>query len=123
VADSFLRSLAIWALLHEMADDGWKAAVARGAAGSLSTADGGSEAFVDALAALVSEEKERLKTEWAGVAGFAADEPRLGADAASSPRDDLAELRFELAEVRGRLEAIETALDTLLRRTEPTVSA
>jgi hypothetical protein len=123
MADSFLRSLAVWALLHEMADDGWKAAVARGATGSMPATDDGSGAFVDALAALVSEEKERLKTEWAGVAASATDESRSGAAATSAPPDDIAELRFELAEVRGHLEAIETALDTLLRRTEPTVSA
>jgi hypothetical protein len=123
VADSFLRLLASWALLHEAADDAWKAAVARGSAaardrvsdsaamagsaGGVVPETGRHSEFMDTLAALVSEEKERLKAE--------IEQPQA-ARAGSEPQEDLAELRFEMAQIRGRLESMETSLDALLRR-------
>jgi predicted aminopeptidase len=71
----------------------------------------GSEAFVDGLSALVAEEKERLKAELA--AGPAGSHGAQG-DVATH----LDELRFEVAELRGRLESMQTSLDALLRRGE-----
>ena len=100
MADDFLRPLAMWALAHEMADDAWKGAVARGS-------EDGADAM-DALAALVSAEKDRLREalESGGPSGW----PH------GAPPEALEELRFEVGEVRGRLEAIETALDSISRR-------
>ena len=110
-----LRSvLAAWALVHELADEGWKAAVARGEAAPSYAADapesGGEAAFVDAVAAQIHREKEALKARLAG-----AREDSAGArdEGEPSPLDDL---RFEVAEVRGRLESIETTLDALVAR-------
>ncbi|MDR9392078.1 MAG: hypothetical protein RI554_08640 [Trueperaceae bacterium] len=121
-----LRSvLAAWALVHELADEGWKAAVARGEAGprdapgpGAGAADGtsgaaagatagGTAAFVDAVAAQVHREKEALKARLAGTDASAASGGRVDGDAA------LEALRFEVAEVRTRLESIEATLDAL----------
>jgi hypothetical protein len=61
--NDFVRLLAAWALVHESADEGWKAAVrrARTKAQPRASSSEGPAAFVDGLAALVAEEKERLK--------------------------------------------------------------
>ena len=56
-----VRILAAWALVHEVADEGWKAAVERGREREPGDLDQGPEALVDGLAALVADEKERLK--------------------------------------------------------------
>ena len=113
--DTFLRFLAAWALVHETADEGWKAAVGRGAADGPGATEGGPDAFVNSLSALVAEEKDRLKAQLAAMAAGGAD----GAIEAGSGAEALAELRFEVAEIRARLESIEVALDTLLRRSDP----
>lgn len=105
----FVRFLAAWALIHESADDGWKAAIARGrklAPGDLAQ---GPEAFVDGLAALVAEEKEKLK---AGLAehGDPADAAHFDLPAR------LEAIRFELAELRGRIESMQASIDALAAR-------
>lgn len=137
MTDSLLHSLAVWALLHEAADEGWKAVVARGrAAGGTEpagSADGVREAgasspdaFVDALAGLVAEEKERLKAALVEgpAAGWAEGLATGALRSETMPSDGgVAELRFELAEIRARLESMEVALDTLLRRSEPPARA
>ena len=61
--DPFMRFLASWALVHETADEGWKAAVERGAEQEPGQIEAGPDAFVDGLSALVAEEKERLKAQ------------------------------------------------------------
>jgi hypothetical protein len=71
--------------------------------------NGGSDAFVDGLSAMADAEKDRLKEALA--AGQVGPEP---AEEERSPQLD--ELRFEVGEVRSRLEAIETALDAIVRR-------
>jgi hypothetical protein len=109
--DPFLRFLAAWALLHETADEGWNAAVARGSSAEPGPTAGGPDAFVNSLSALVAEEKEKLKAELVGERG---DEEKVTEEGAHE--EELAEMRFELAEIRGRLESIEVALDTLLKR-------
>ena len=105
----FLRFLAAWALVHETADEGWKAAVARGEVQEPGEMDGGPEAFVDGLSAIVAQEKERLKAELAGGGATA-----QGASAEVGERLD--ELRFEVAELRGRLESLQASIDALLAR-------
>ncbi len=107
--DEFLRFLAAWALVHETADEGWKAAVERGSSGAGGTMADGPEAFVNGLSALVAEEKERLKSELAA-----------GEFGERGPQADLSahldEVRFEIAELRGRIESLQASVDALLSR-------
>ena len=106
--EDLIRVLAAWALVHELADEGWKAAVGRGLAAD-EAGPGADRDIVDSIAALVFRRKEAMKAELAE--GGTAPESREG-----SPMPELGELRFEVSEMRGRLEAIETALDALVRR-------
>ncbi len=107
---NFVELLAAWALFHESADEGWKAAVARGREQTPGAMNEGPEAFVEGLAALVDEEKERLKQ-------------RL-ADGSTAPDGDspidLAEqverLGFEIAELRGRMESLQASIDGIADR-------
>lgn len=108
--DDFVRFLASWALVHETADEGWKAAVKRGLAGAPGEMSAGSEAFVDGLAAMIAERKERLKEELSsGSSGG-----DRGADTDVGAHLD--ELRFEVAELRGRLESLQSSIDALMER-------
>jgi len=108
----FVRFLAAWALLHESADEGWKAAVERGEELEPEGMEQGPDAFVDALAALVNDEKERLKSE------LSSD----GAEDASPRPADLADkldaVAFELAELRGGLESLQASVDALASQRE-----
>jgi hypothetical protein len=109
VSSDFVRLLAAWALVHESADEGWKAAVTRGRELAPGELERGPEAFVDGLAALVAEEKERLKASLSG------DEAGAGA----APVDlagTLEALRFELAELRGRIESLQASVDAIAAR-------
>jgi hypothetical protein len=109
--DDFMRFMASWALVHETADEGWKASVARGEGQETGGMDAGPEAFVDGLSAMIAERKELLKVERAG-----------GAEPAGSRADvsqHLDGLSFEVAELRGRLESMQASLDALLARTDP----
>ena len=101
--EDFLRLLAMWALVHELADDAWKAAVSRGL--EADDAEGATDPL-DSLAALVAREKDRLRD---------ALESGDLSEAVSGDTTSLEELRFEVGEVRGRLEVIETQLDAIAR--------
>jgi len=108
-----LRFLAAWALVHESADEGWRAAVTRGAGLSPGDLERGPDDFVDGLAALVDAEKERLKRELAadgaGVAPTEGASDRRDADLTAA----LEAVRFDLAELRGRIESLQTSVDAL----------
>lgn len=110
--DDFMRFMASWALVHETADEGWKAAVARGEGQEAGTMNAGPEAFVDGLCAMIAERKEQLKAE---LAAGTAETPGSRADVARN----LDGLAFEVAEMRGRLESMQSSLDALLARTDP----
>lgn len=110
--NDFMRFMAAWALVHESADEGWKAAVERGADQRPGEMSDGPQAFVDGLSAAIAEEKERLK---AALADGGVEAP--GSRAAVS--DKLDDLSFEVAELRGRLESMQASLDALLDRTAP----
>lgn len=140
MSDDAVRLFALWMLAHEAADEEMKAAILRGQAAGSGSADsgvagsggagsrgagsgvagsrsagsggmaGGPDAFVDGLAALVAEEKDRLKREISTRAPGAATPSATGAT--------LDDVRFEIAEVRGRLDAIEARLDALMRAME-----
>lgn len=107
--DDFVRLLAAWALVHETADEGWKAAVERGKGVPAAHMDAGPEAFVDGLSAMVAEEKERLK------ARLAAGEVTTG-DVARDAGESVDELRFEVGELRGRIESLQATLDSISRK-------
>ncbi len=109
--DSFMRFLAAWALVHETADEGWKAAVERGVQQGQGQMSEGPDAFVDGLSAMIAEEKERLK---ASLAEGAVEKPGSMADVSGH----LDELRFEVSELRGRIETLQATLDSLARREE-----
>jgi len=105
-SERFMRFMAAWALVHETADDGWKAAVARGSGQEPTEMKEGPEAFVDGLSAMIAEEKERLKTELAE-----------GRDGSGGTTGALAEkldgLTFEMGELRGRIETLQASIDAL----------
>ena len=111
--DQFMRFLAAWALVHEAADEGWKAAVVRGAEQETGSMEVGPEAFVDGLSAMVAEEKERLK---AALAAGEVEPPGSKAGLESK----LDDLLFEVSELRGRLESMQTTLDAILAEDEDT---
>ncbi len=107
--DDFLRFMAAWALVHETADEGWKAAVERGQGAEPGEMGSGPEAFVDGLSAMIAAEKERLKGE---LASGSVERPGSAADVVTH----LEELRFEVAELRGRIESMQASLDAYARR-------
>lgn len=106
--EEFIRFMAAWALVHETADEGWKAAVERGSAHGPGDADSGSEAFVDGLSAMIALEKERLKAELASGNLSSGESP-------TELRTLLEEVRFEIGELRGRMESMQASLDALSR--------
>jgi hypothetical protein len=105
-----VQLLAAWALVHETADEGWKAAVERGLSAEPGDMKAGPDGFVDGLSAMIAAEKDRLKGSLAAADGSF---PSSDDDAGSAL---LEEVRFELGEMRSRLEAIETSLDAIVRR-------
>lgn len=105
--EEFVRFLAMWALVHETADEGWKAAVVRGAAAESGDMDAGPEAFVDGLSALVAQEKDRLKAQLS-VGKTESAQAEVGTQ--------LDELRFEVGELRGMIESIQASLDALAHK-------
>jgi transketolase N-terminal domain/subunit len=107
--NDFVRFLAAWALVHESADEGWKAAVGRGRKLEPGDLGRGPEAFVDGLAALVAEEKERLKA-------TLADGEHGGATSSTDIAGKLDALGFELAELRGRIESLQASIDAIAAR-------
>lgn len=109
----FVRFLAAWALVHESADEGWKAAVARGQELEPGELEQGPEAFVDGLAALVAAEKERLKEQIVG-----AETADGSSSAASSVAERLDAIAFELGELRGRMESMQASIDAIGARTK-----
>ncbi len=110
MTDDVMRFFAAWMLTHEAADEGLKAAVLRGEQGGAEGMAGGPDAFVDGLAAMVAEEKERLKRDLEARA--------RGEEVAIEKQPDpaLEEVHFEVAELRGRLDNIESLLESLLRK-------
>lgn len=107
--NDFVRFLAAWALVHESADEGWKAAVGRGRKLEPGDLGPGPEAFVDGLAALVAEEKEKLKA-------ALADGEQSGATSSADIAGKLDVLGFELAELRGRIESLQASIDAIAAR-------
>ncbi|MEN6429457.1 MAG: hypothetical protein ABFC80_01240 [Coriobacteriales bacterium] len=110
MTDDVMRFFAAWMLTHETADEGLKAAIRRGEASGPEGMGGGPDAFVDGLAAMVAEEKEKLKAELEARARGEQTGP------VEEPDPVLAEVRFEVSEMRGRLESMEATLEAIMRR-------
>jgi hypothetical protein len=110
MSDDVMRFFAAWMLTHEAADEGLKAAVERGDSGGPEGMSGGPDAFVDGLAAMVAEEKEKLKAELEARARGEAPDSGDATDPA------LEEIRFEVGEIRGRIDNLESMLETILRK-------
>lgn len=113
-----VRLLAIWELVHESADEGLKASIARGAAQSAGEMRDDPGAFVDGLTALVDARKEEIKSSLAdeaegGGAGLPGSQQESAADSKV-----LSELQFEIAELRGRVESLTTSIDALRSQLE-----
>lgn len=106
--DDVMRFFALWMLTHEAADEGLKAAVRRGEEVTPEGMSGGPDAFVDGLAAMVADEKERLKAELA--AGTVKRED------AEAQRVAIDELRFEVASLRGRIDELAGMLETAIAK-------
>jgi hypothetical protein len=102
-----MKFLAVWELLHETADEGMKAAIARGQTTSQGEMASDKGAFVDGLAAMVDKKKDIVKSELA-----AGSDAELEKDDSATVAS-LAELRFELSELRGRFETMSATLDAL----------
>lgn len=112
MTDDVMRFFAAWLLTHETADEGVKAAIRRGQEAGLEGMGGGPDAFVDGLAAMIAEEKEKLKAEL--VARARGEAPQ----SEEKPDPVLEEIRFEVSALRGRLESVEAKLDAVLARLE-----
>lgn len=100
-----MKFFALWMFTHDQADDLMVQAVARGQAGAGEGMSGGADAFTDGFMAMVAEEKERLKEQIAGG----------GADAVAPDASDerFAEVRFEVSELRGRMDQMQRTLDAI----------
>ena len=85
------------------------AAVERGRSTRAGVSAGGAEAFADALAALVADEKDRLRRDLTGGSAAAGGAPSELASA-------LAALRFEVAELRGCMESLQASVDAVAAR-------
>jgi predicted aminopeptidase len=106
-----MKFFALWMFTHDQADDLMVQSVARGKAGAGEGMSGGADAFTDGFMAMVAEEKERLKAQ---IASGGADS---AADDASQERFD--EVRFEVAELRGRIDQMQRTLDAIAAHVAP----
>ena len=89
------------------------AAVERGRSTRVGGSAEGAEPFADALAAFVADEKDRLRRELTGGSAAAGGAPPELASALASA---LAALRFEVAELRGRMESLQASVDAVAAR-------
>jgi len=104
--DDFMKFLAAWQLVHETADEGLKAAIARGDEQSTGEMSMGPGAFVDGLAAQVEVLKEQLK-------GELSDPDATQAKPAEDATEQLERLSFEVSALRGQLESMSATLDAV----------
>jgi hypothetical protein len=100
-----MELFALWMFTHDQADDLMTQSVARGSAVSGEGMSGGPDAFTDGFMAMVAAEKERLKER------LASGGTDVGASDASDER--FAEIKFEVAELRGRLDQMQRTLDAI----------
>jgi len=105
-----MKFFALWMFTHDQADDLMVQSVERGRAVAGEGMSGGPDAFTDGFMAMVAEEKARLKEQ---IASGKAEE-------VASPRDEaMDEVRFEVAELRGRMDQMQTTLDAIAAHLSP----
>ena len=99
-----VRLFALWMFAHDRADDLMAESIGRGRVAAEGGMSGGPDAFTDGFMAMVAAERARLEERIAlGEAG-----------APGGPDDErLDEVRFEVAELRGRLDQMQTTLDAI----------
>ncbi|MCL2332705.1 MAG: hypothetical protein FWC54_04370 [Actinomycetia bacterium] len=102
-----MKFLAVWEMVHESADEALKAGIARGNETTQGEMAADKGAFVDGLAAMVDKKKDLIKAEL--IAGT--DESLSATEGPAA--EAVEELRFEIAELRGRLESMGAALDAI----------
>jgi len=99
-----MKFFALWMFTHDQADELMVESIERGKAVAGKGMSGGPDSFTDGFMAMVAEEKARLKEQ---IASGRADE-------AVSPRDErFDEVRYEVAELRGRLDQMHVTLDAI----------
>ncbi|MDA3936717.1 MAG: hypothetical protein PF636_07650 [Actinomycetota bacterium] len=99
-----VKFFALWMFTHDQADDLMVQSVERGSAVAGEGMSGGADAFTDGFMAMVAKEKARIKEQ---IASGKIDE-------AVNPQDEaLEEIRFEVAELRGAMQQMQTTLDAL----------
>jgi phage shock protein A len=105
-----MKFFALWMFTHDQADDLMLQSIERGRAVAGEGMSGGPDAFTDGFMAMVAEEKARLEAQ---IASGKADE-------VASPADEhLDEVRFEVAELRGRLDQMQATLDAIAAHVVP----
>lgn len=98
-----MEFFALWMFTHDQADKLMHEAVERGQAGAGEGMSGGADSFTDGFMAMVAAERARLEERLAS-----------GQTQASEEGDErLAELRFEVGELRGRIDQMQATLDTI----------
>ena len=102
-----MKFLATWEMLHEMADEGMKASIERGKTTTKGEMAADPGAFVDGLAAVIDEKKDQIKAELTAGSDTWIEEDDSKTAAA------IEEVRYEVAELRGRLESMSAALDAI----------
>jgi len=102
-----MKFLAVWEMVHEMADEGMKASIERGKTTEKGEMASDPGAFVDGLAAIIDEKKDKIKLEL--IEGNDAELDKE--DTATARAVD--EVRFEVAELRGKLESMNATLDAI----------
>lgn len=99
-----MKFFALWMFTHDQADDLMVQSVERGRASAAEGMTGGADAFTDGFMAMVAEEKARLREQIA--TGTLEETPDVH-------DERLAEVRFEVAELRGRLDQMQATLDAI----------
>lgn len=98
-----MKFFALWMFTHDQADDLMVQSVERGRSAAAEGMSGGPDAFTDGFMAMVAEEKARLKEQIAS--------GKLEDSAEGDERFD--EVRFEVAELRGRIDQMQATLDAI----------
>lgn len=98
-----MKFFALWMFTHDQADDLMVQSIERGQANAAEGMTGGPDAFTDGFMAMVAEEKKRLKERIAS--------GTLTEDAEGDER--IAEVQFEVAELRGRMDQMQATLDAI----------
>jgi phage shock protein A len=102
-----MKLFALWMFTHDQADDLMVQAIERGRGVNSGGMSGGADSFTDGFMAMVAEEKARLKEQ---IASGTIEQ------AASAADERLDEVRFEVAELRGRMDQMQATLDAIAAR-------